>query len=55
VVQISDDNAARAVDHSRDRALSISSGSSVTRLMDSGYVRVVTDFEDAKGREILEQ
>jgi hypothetical protein len=37
VVQISDDNAARAVDHSRDRALSISTGSSVTRLVNSGY------------------
>jgi hypothetical protein len=37
VVQISDDNAARADDHSRDRALSISTGSSVTRQVDSGY------------------
>jgi hypothetical protein len=37
VLQISDDNAARAVDHSRLRALRISTCSSVTRLMDCGY------------------
>jgi DNA-binding NarL/FixJ family response regulator len=53
VVQISDDNATRAEDHSRDRALGISTGSSVTAWWTADTVRVVTDFEATKGVRLL--
>jgi len=37
VIQISDDDLARAEDHLRDESLGVSTGSSGTRPVDSGY------------------
>jgi hypothetical protein len=37
VIQISDDNAGRVEDHSKDEVLGVSTGSPVTRPVDSGY------------------